>query len=491
MNAVVLTPPLLSQKGDILGSGIPFWPLEAAYTAGELRAQGHAVTVIDGFGEAPKRKWEYRGKYTVQGLPPEEMAARIPAGTDLVAISTGASASANSTSSYSLSLELVRLAKKRAPCVIVSGVLATHYYADFLKAGADYVTLGEPDEALMELASGIGASRAKELDGVAFMKGGKLHVRPKTAFIQNLDALPFPAFDLFPLESYWSLGYAHGPIRGKYLPILASRGCPYACAFCAVPALSQGKWRPRSVENVVDEMEFHVKRFCVSDFHFEDYNPTFDMQRTVELCKEILRRGLKITWKLAAGSKAERLDGEMLEWMRKAGCDYISISPESGSPDVLKLMNKPFDYGHGIAVVKKMNELGISSQACFVLGFPGETDGDLKKTREYITRLAHAGLDEIALFIMTPLPGSEAMANGTWEYGEVEELTFSPKWRKEYGKLSKARTGLYLHFLAVKARSHPGKLARNAYNVLRRSYETKMEMTAARAFTLMRPRLWG
>ena len=188
---------------------------------------------------------------------------------------------------------------------------------------------------------------------------------------------------------------------------------------------------------------------------------------------------------------SEIWDGEMLEWMRKAGCDYISISPESGSPDVLKLMNKPFDYGHGIAVVKKMNELGISSQACFVLGFPGETDGDLKKTREYITRLAHAGLDEIALFIMTPLPGSEAMANGTWEYGEVEELTFSPKWRKEYGKLSKARTGLYLHFLAVKARSHPGKLARNAYNVLRRSYETKMEMTAARAFTLMRPRLWG
>ena len=488
MRIVVLTPPLLSQKGDVLGSGIPFWPIEAAYVAAALRAGGHGVKVVDGFGEAPKRKWDYRGKYVVQGLKPGESAAKIPPETGMVVLSTGASASANSTSSYSLSLELVRLAKKSGRAkVVATGLLATNYFKDFLEAGADFVVLGEPEETVSLLASG--KARPESLDGIAFRRAGRLVVKPKTRFIADLDSLPFPAFELFPLESYWGLGYAHGPVKGRYLPILASRGCPFCCAFCAVPASSQRKWRPRSAENVVDEMERGVKEFGVRDFHFEDYNPTFDKERVVSLCKEILRRKLKVAWKLAAGSKAEMLDAKMLWWMRRAGCDYISISPESGSPRVLKLMKKPFDYAHGLEVVRLMRSLGIVSQACFVLGFPGETDEDLAMTKDYVGKLARAGLDEIALFIMTPLPGSEAMREGRWDYREVEELTFSPKWRKDYGKLARARRDLYLHFFALKSMHHPGKMAKSALNVLRRRYDTKTEMTAYRAFAMLRPGL--
>lgn len=489
----IIVPPLLSQKDDFLGSGIPFWPLEAAYIAAVLRKEGHAIRVVDGFGEAPHKRREYRGKYWVQGLSAGEMTARIPAQTDFVVVSTGSSASANATAPYSLSLELVRLAKKRlGKPVAVAGIIATSYYEEFLKAGADFVVLGEPEKTMVGLAEKLEKNEEDltSLDGIAYSEDGKTKVMPKTTFIDNLDSLPFPAFDLFPLKNYWALGYAHGPIKGRYLPLLTSRGCPYGCAFCAVPKMSQRKWRARTPENVVDEMEFNVKNYGVIDFHLEDYNPTFDKERTREICKEILRRGLKVTWKLAAGSKAERLDEELLEWMAKAGCDYISISPESGSPRVLKLMHKPFDYEHGVKVVRKMHKLGVKSQACFVLGFPGETDEDLAMTKSYIRRLALAGLDEIALFIMTPLPGSEAMEKEEWDFKDVEDLTFSPTWRKDYKKLERVRRDFYLYFLALKSARYPHRMARSAYNLLRRKFETKMEMNAYRVMQLYRQQLF-
>ena len=489
VNVAVLAPPLLSQKGDFLGSGVPFFPLEAAYIAAVLRKEGHFVKVVDGFGESPRRRWEYKGKYCVQGLPPAEMIGRLPGKTELVVVSTGSSASANMTAPYSLSLELVKLAKSRLRATVVaSGIIATNCYGAFLDAGADFVALGEPEETIARLARALGGGKPglPKLDGVARKASRGAEVRPEMKLVEDLDSLPFPAFDLFPLKNYWGLGYAHGPVKGKYLPLLTSRGCTYGCAFCAVPKISQRKWRARSPKNVVDEMEFNIRNYGVSDFHLEDYNPTLDKERTVGICWEILRRKLRVTWKLAAGSKAERLDEDSLGWMAKAGCDYISISPESGSARVLKLMHKPVDHGHGLRMVRRMHQLGIKSQACFVLGFPGETNEDLALTKAYIGKLALAGLDEIALFIMTPLPGSEMMGAADWGYGDIEELTFSPKWRKGYARLARVRRDLYLYFIALKSARYPGKIARSAYNLLRRRYETKMEMAAYRVASEVR-----
>jgi len=163
-------------------------------------------------------------------------------------------------------------------------------------------------------------------------------------------------------------------------------------------------------------------------------------------------------------------------WMKKAGFSYISISPESGSKRILQKMNKNFDYEHGLNIVKYMHTIGITSQACFVIGFPGEEKHDLKLTRKYIKQLVKAGIDEIALFVMTPIPGSKASEYSSLGYKNLSQLTFSPKWRKTYRSLSKYRTKTYLLFLLWKLRYHPLKLFKNVYNVATKKFNTKMEM---------------
>ncbi|NUN11915.1 radical SAM protein [Candidatus Micrarchaeota archaeon] len=266
------------------------------------------------------------------------------------------------------------------------------------------------------------------------------------------------------------------------MPLLTSRGCPYGCKFCVVPATNQRLWRFRSAKNIVDEMQYWVEKLGVSDFHWEDLNPTIRKDRMIEMSKLILERKLKVTFKFSAGTKVETFDAETLEWLAKAGCVYVSISPESGSARVLKLMDKPFDHKHGVAMIKKMNELGIYSQACFVLGFPGETDEDLKLTWNYLKELTNAGLDETSLFIDSPVPGAEIASKIPGKPEDFADITFTPMFRLDFKKLEKFRKDLYYHFVYWKLKRNPQKIAKSVFNVLTQKFDIKSEMTLWRVF---------
>ena len=250
-----------------------------------------------------------------------------------------------------------------------------------------------------------------------------------------------------------------------------------------VPATNGLAWRARSPKSVVDEMEAHARTYGVREFHIEDLNPTISDKRVRDICREILRRGLRVSWKIAAGTKVETIKSEeTVELMARAGCRYVSISPETGSERVLRAMGKPFDLAHAVRIVRKMSEVGIRSQACFVLGFPGETAEDLEATRDLVQKLTRVGVDEIALFITTPVPGS-AIDGQFQGYTSVSELNFSPAWRPDYPALSRFRLHLYRSFLAWKLRYHPFKVLRQPVNFARRRFETKMEMAPYRALT--------
>src|SRR3989338_4772616 len=127
----------------------------------------------------------------------------------------------------------------------------------------------------------------------------------------------------------------------------------------------------------------------------------------IRISRILIERKLDIKWKIAQGTKLETLDEESIGWMVKAGCNYISISPESGSDEVLKLMDKPVNIEYARKMVRSMAGRGIYSQACFVIGYPGETKADLSKTTALVKKLASDGIDEIALFIITPMPGAK------------------------------------------------------------------------------------
>lgn len=467
MKIVLINLPLLSLNGDYLGSGIPSLPVGTPYLAAYLRLHNHDITIIDAFGEKPDQTTCYKDKYSVRGLTLSEILQKISPDVNLIAISV------HSGETYSLSLELIRMIKENFSVpLVVGGAFPTIKYEEYILAGVDYVVLSEGEHTLLQLVESLnGTTSIQDIDGIAYAGG----INPKSRFIEDLDTLPFPAIDLLPLNNYWNLGYAHGPVSGKYIFLITSRGCPFNCNFCAAPAIWQKKWRTRTPKNVVDEIEFHYQKYGIKDFHIQDDNMTFNRERVVEICKEILKRNLNVTWKLAAGMKVETVDETTLEWMKNAGCNYISISPETGSKNVLKLMNKPFNFEYARRIVKKANSLGIKVQACFVLGFPGETNDDLKMTKQYMRTLTKEGLDEIGLFIMTPLPG--ASSYDQFEYQEYEDLTFSPTWRLDYPKLEKIRKELYIDFFLIKFMHHPLKMMKSLYNILTHKFEIKMEMT--------------
>ena len=117
----------------------------------------------------------------------------------------------------------------------------------------------------------------------------------------------------------------------------------------------------------------------LTEFHIEDVNSTIDDQRTRKICKEIIKQNLKVQWKLVSGTKVESIkDRETIRLAAKAGCTYISISPESGSKRIMKQIKKPFNYRHAVEIIEEMNNQ--KSVSLFVIGFPGENLQDQMMT---------------------------------------------------------------------------------------------------------------
>ncbi|MDH5506897.1 MAG: B12-binding domain-containing radical SAM protein [Anaerolineae bacterium] len=491
MTIVLINPNLVFQKNDPLTTGIVYMPLSLAYTAAAIRQAGYAVKVVDAFAARPNQAGA-DGKFVVLGLTANEVVAEVPEAASAVIVYA-----INLTNHIATKriVAAVKTARPKTPVIVLENTQAVTAYAlgrvadEFYSAGADYILTGEGEQRAVRLvqalANGDSRDKLRLIDGL----GSADFYTPPAAFIdeQDLNNLPLPAWDLFPLDNYWGLRFAHGPQESKrYLPLLTSRGCPYPCKFCVVPATNAQKWRARSAKSVVDEIEYYIQEFGVREFHIEDLDPTISDARIREICEHILARNLDIVWKIAAGTKVETIrDETTIDLMAQAGCRYISISPETGSPRVLKLMRKPFDLDHAVRLVKRMNKVGIRSQACFVLGFPGETQDDLKMSWDLVRDLTRQGVDEIALFIITPVPGS-AIQDEFAGYENLSELNFTPTWRQDYEHLSRFRLRLYVYFLMWKLWYHPFKLIRQPINFLLRRFETKMEMVPYRALFLRR-----
>ncbi len=425
MKVCIITPNIVTQKGDFFGSGIPYMPFTAAYVAAYLREKKYEIQVIDAFGAAPTKVTETESHF-VQGLLPEEVQQRIEEGTTFIFISAERVISHNALMNILTEVKKQEKTKNIPVCIIentqaVSAYALKEVYDEFFGAGADFILTGEPEKRAEMLLKAVDEKGEKQaallhaIDGIIWndKKNKKVHKEDKKEYLktEDLDHLPFPAWDLFPVENYWDLGYAHAPLTtDKYLPLLTSRGCPYPCGFCVVPATNERKWRARTAKNVVDEIEYMKKTFNVSEFHLEDLNPTIQKKRMQEISQEIIDRNLKIIWKVGSGTKIETVDEETITAMAASGCTFISLSPESGSPEMLKKMNKPFDHAQALDLVRHMDKEGIITQACFVLGYPGEEEKDKQMTMEYIQKLAKAGCDEIALFLMASVPGASTFA---------------------------------------------------------------------------------
>jgi len=476
----LINPNIVMQKDDFFGTGIPYMPVELAYVAASLRTHNVPFKLIDSFGENPTQITK-QGSQFIQGLTNEEILARIPQDSTHVAIHCGL------VVTFKRITEIISAVKKEFPNILVVCMENTQQVTAFsiseaapklFEAGADILIVGDPELRIIDIASG---KNLNDIKGLIFKHEKITKTQPADIFIKDVDSLPFPAWDLFPVKNYWKLGYAHAPLTSnKYIPLLTSRGCPFGCHFCVIPATNIRRWTPRSASNVVDEMEHWMKTLNIHEFHIEDLNPTVRKERMIALSKEIINRNLKVSFKFGAGTKIETVDEETIEWMAKAGLTYLSCSPESGSPKILKAMDKPFDHERALQLIHHLSKNRVTTQACFVLGYLNETDDDRALTKSYIKKLTKAGLDEIALFIMTPIPGTYTFDKIDKDYDNYSQLTFSPHWRKDYKMLNAFRKHTYMQFLLWKLRYSPLKLFKQPISFLTRKFNTKMEMTAFR-----------
>ena len=461
-------------------TGIPFMPHMAAYLAGALDRLGHEVQVIDCFGlDAHHRR--ILDNFMLLGISEDMVAESLDPGTKVAFLYCK---TIEDLLSVERIAEKLRERRPEVQLVFFENIQTVNSFSlrviapDLVKKFGGVAVFGEPELRAAVLVEHLVRGNYEALGaiaGVGYISDGSYKETPDEPFNRNLDDLALPLWEKFPLEGYWKVQFAHAPCDGrKFLPMLTSRGCPFRCTFCVSPAINP-TWRGRSGKSVVDEMEYFYKTMGVTDFHVSDLDPTVHEKRTRDICQELISRKLPVTWKLAQGTKIETIKSEnTLELLRASGLTFLSFSPESGSPRMLKIMNKMFDHQLALGYVRKMNALGIRTQACFIAGVPGENEDDRKQSISYVKQLVKNGVDEIAVTIFTPIPGA-ALAKSMEGYKHYSELTHSPTWRKDYREVQWFRMRMYLTFFLFKA-LFSGKILREVLGLLTRRFQTKMEM---------------
>jgi len=273
----------------------------------------------------------------------------------------------------------------------------------------DYVVIGEGELTILNLLETLSKGASfNEIDGFAHREKGKTVINPKKRFIEDIDSLPFPARHLLPMNEYFNAEAPHGPelMRKPFTSMITSRGCPFNCVFCSIHTVWGHKWRPRSPDNVLLEIEHLIDVYKIREIHFEDDNLTLDKRRMEKICDLISDKGLDIKWFTPNGVAIWTLDKNLLEKMKKSGCYKLCFGIESGDPETLKFMGKPIDLTHARKVIQWANELGIWTHGFFVIGFPYESKASIDRTLRFATE---SDLDFASFFIATPLPGTRLL----------------------------------------------------------------------------------
>jgi anaerobic magnesium-protoporphyrin IX monomethyl ester cyclase len=331
----------------------------------------------------------------------------------------------------------------------------------------DFIIIGEGEFTLRELLGTLNDKKSlSDIDGLAFRQNDSIIINPRTKFIENINEIPFPSRELFPFEKYistWSFWAL--PRKGyRTASLVTSRGCPIKCIFCPSSIYWGEKYRVRSVENILSEMQSLIDTYKINNFQFIDDNLTLNKERAKQLFSKIIERKLNISWFAPNGISVWTLDEEMVSLMKKSGCYEFTLAIESGNQDVLtKIVKKPLDLEHVKGAVKIVKKYKINTCSFFVLGFPGEKKEQIKETISFARRLK---LDRYIFFCATPFPGTEMYEICKREgyisndYDGIYNELVSPKFetpdftRKELGSLlrSSYRYSILTYFL-----KHPVK----------------------------------
>jgi radical SAM superfamily enzyme YgiQ (UPF0313 family) len=290
---------------------------------------------------------------------------------------------------------------------VMGGVYPTTRSRDaVMDENVDWVVIGEGESTFPALLEHLWGGGQLPGQGLGYMKNG-VCVLQERHLVPDVNCLPYPAFDLIDFNRYAHESYKNvvdSPRAFPYGKIITSRGCPIGCTFCQVESISGKFTRFQSAERVLDELEWLVEVYGIKAIEFVDDNLLGHRTRSFEIFRGMKERKIPLVWN-AMNVSSFFLTEELLEAMREAGCQYVSIAVESGVKRVLKdIIKKPIDLEHCKRMVNKARSLGMDTTSLWVIGSPGETWNEIRET----IRVAEwMGTDYTKINVATPYPGTE------------------------------------------------------------------------------------
>lgn len=364
---------------------IHWFPQGLAYIAAVLKRAGHDVDIYS------QDMWHYPDEHLTAYLDNNEY--------DMIGVSVIAG--------YYQYRKLLKIAAavnkaRKRPFFVIGGHGPSPEPEFFLrKTGADAVVMGEGEETVLELMDAI-AGNADFLDvrGIAFRRGDEVVINDRRPLIQDIDTIPMPAYELFPMEYYRLLRMPHSVSGDFVMPMLSGRGCTFQCTFCY--RMDEG-FRPRSNASIIDEIKFLREKYSVNYIAFADELLMSSVKRTEGLCEDFLSEGLDIKW--TCNGRLNYARPELLKLMKRAGCTFINYGIESMDNDVLRNMNKKLDVDQIIKGIEATLDSGISPGFNIIFGNIGDNRETLRKGVEFLIKYDD-GAQMRTIRPVTPYPGS-------------------------------------------------------------------------------------
>jgi radical SAM superfamily enzyme YgiQ (UPF0313 family) len=222
--------------------------------------------------------------------------------------------------------------------------------------------------------------------------------------IEDIDAIDFPDWDQMKPAEYAEFAPHGGGAKAYPVgQIVTTRGCPYACSYCAGSLMHGTRIRARSPESIIEEMKYLIKDHHVKEFHIEDDNFTFNKEHVLNFCQAVRRNNINAFFTLPNGVRLDKLDDEILRQLKETGFYSFSIGIESGSQQTLKRMRKALNLDIVKETIQRIRKHGFLLKGYFMIGYPGETEQDITRTIEYAKSL---DLDRAYFTMYIPLPGT-------------------------------------------------------------------------------------
>lgn len=400
--ALFLAPPAITLKNDRDINPLP--PMGLGYLAAVLREMDIEVRILDCLMRGWGTESETDDLFTRVGLPEKEIEEHIREfNPDLVGISCQFS---RQYRIYHQMFEMVKRAKKE--CVTVGGgAHVTVCPEEVLEDPAcDFILSGEAEASFRDFVIKLNQGEdVSSVDGLGWKREGKMHLNNKTEWINDLDSIPFPAYDIMELDRYFGLEASHG-LRHKerFCPIITSRGCTARCTFCSALRVWGNKYRIRSVENVLSEMRILKDKYNIQELMFEDDNVTANANRAKELFLRMAKERFNFVWDTPNGVGVWGMDEEMIDLMKGSGCIKLNFPVESGSQNVLNtIIKKPLNLEKVKSLIKYCRKIKLDYGMFLIIGLPGETIKDIWRTFKFA---ASCKVFKPHFSIATPYPGT-------------------------------------------------------------------------------------